>query len=175
MSLGKRKESKRLEYVVQQHKAKNKHYDMRLEYDGKMLSWAIPKGPSNDPKETRSAFQTAKHDMDYNTFEGIIAKGQYGAGKVQVWDKGTYTPIGDMRNMINNGMIKFELNGDKLKGKWALIKINHNWILKKMKDQYSSISDVIKENPKSVKSGKLIQEINEYDGLIKAEEDLGRE
>jgi len=169
--------SKHGRYVVQQHKSKNTHWDFRLEIGNKMLSWAIPKGPSINPRETRLAVLTKPHDISYNEFEGVITKGLYGAGKVLQWDKGTYNFIDkdkDIRDMFRDGLLKFKLNGEKLKGDWALVETNQNWLLIKMNDKYARKDiDIVKTKKKSVKSGKIINEITKDDGLITKQMDLG--
>ncbi len=112
-----------LSFVIQKHWATRLHYDFRIELDGVMLSWAVPKGPSYDPKDKRLAAHVEDHPISYSSFEGTIPAGQYGAGKVIVWDNGTWHPIGDPHAGLKAGNLKFELRGHKLKGKWALIKI----------------------------------------------------
>jgi DNA ligase D-like protein (predicted 3'-phosphoesterase) len=164
-------------FVVQQHKAKNTHWDLRLEIGDKMLSWAIPKGPSINPKETRLAVLTKPHDIAYNEFEGVIAKGLYGAGKVLQWDKGTYNFIDKHRyskDMFRDGLLKFNLHGEKLKGGWALLETNQNWLLIKMNDKYAKRGiDIVKSEKNSVKSGKTIEKITKDDGLIIKQIKLG--
>lgn len=173
MSLDSRKDR----FVVQQHKAKNIHWDFRLEIGNKMVSWAIPKGPSINPREARLAVLTKPHDISYNDFEGVIAKGLYGAGKVLQWDKGTYNFIDkdkDARDMFRDGILKFRLHGEKLKGDWALVETNKNWLLIKMNDKYAKKDvDIVKSEKKSVKSGKTINEIKKDDGLITTQLKLG--
>lgn len=170
-------ESRGGRYVIQQHKARNTHWDLRLEIANKMLSWAIPKGPSINPREARLAVMTKPHDPSYNNFEGVIAKGLYGAGKVLQWDKGTYNFIDkdkDVRDMFRDGVLKFRLHGEKLKGDWALIETNRNWLLIKMNDRYAKKDvDIVKIKKKSVKSGKIINEITKDDGLITKQMNLG--
>lgn len=130
-------------FVVQKHWASSLHYDFRLELDGTMKSWAIPKGPSLDPKVKRMAIHMEDHPIAYNNFEGDIPPKQYGAGKVIIWDKGIWQPIGNASEGYLNGNLKFELQGQKLYGKWALVRIKASsekqeaWLLIKEKDHYA--------------------------------------
>ena len=130
-------------FVVQKHWASHLHYDFRLELEGTMKSWAVPKGPSLDPKDKRMAVQVEDHPLSYSSFEGTIAPKQYGAGQVIVWDKGFWQPIGDPDAGYQAGNLKFELRGHKLQGKWALIRIKGKgekqqpWLLIKEKDQFA--------------------------------------
>ena len=155
-------DSKKLSFVVQKHDAKRLHYDFRLEVGGVMPSWAIPKGPTLDPSVKRLAMQTEDHPLDYRKFEGTIPEGEYGAGKVEIWDEGTYFPeieiskgvrktITDkkegekvMEEGLKKGEIKFFLNGKKLKGSFALVKTHgfppgktNAWLLIKHRDKYA--------------------------------------
>jgi len=136
---GKANESKR-SFVVQKHWATRLHYDFRLELDGTMKSWAVPKGPSLDPRDKRMAVHVEDHPISYNTFEGEIPAQQYGAGRVIIWDKGIWVPVGDPYQGYRNGNLKFELHGHKLQGKWALIRMKGKggkqepWLLIKEKD-----------------------------------------
>lgn len=167
------KRSKGLEFVVQKHAARQLHYDFRLELDGVLKSWAVPKGPSLDPSVKHLAMMVEDHDLDYGNFEGVIEEG-YGAGKVIVWDNGTYhsTETPDrkkseelLREGLNEGDLKFILNGKKLKGEFALFKMKGSkigknaWLLIKKKDEFASKQDVLKMN-KSVVSKKSIEEIS---------------
>ena len=110
-------------YIIQKHAASRLHYDFRLELDGVLLSWSVPKGPSLDPTVKRLAMQTEDHPLAYATFEGLIPKGEYGGGTVLLWDRGTWEPQGDARKELAAGNFKFILKGEKLQGKWALIKL----------------------------------------------------
>jgi bifunctional non-homologous end joining protein LigD len=152
-----------LTFVVQKHWATRLHYDFRIELDGVMLSWAVPKGPSFDPKDKRLAAHVEDHPISYSSFEGTIPVGQYGAGKVIVWDNGTWRPIGDPHAGLKAGNLKFELDGHKLKGKWALIRMKGRgekqepWLLIKEKDDFvrpASEFSVVDELPDSVVDAK---------------------
>jgi DNA ligase D-like protein (predicted 3'-phosphoesterase) len=150
-------------FVVQQHAARRMHYDFRLEVDGVLASWAVPKGPSLDPKVKRMAVPTEDHPMEYASFEGVIPKGNYGAGRVIVWDSGIFAPLGDasMSEGLRKGHVSFALYGHKLKGGFALTRMrDESWLLVKMDDQYADRKiDVTVERPASVVSGKTIDEI----------------
>jgi len=130
-------------FVVQKHRASRMHYDFRLEMDGVLKSWAVPKGPSLDPGDKRLAMQVEDHPVSYFHFEGKIPEGNYGAGTVMVWDTGTWQPLGDEHAMLNKGDLKFQLNGEKLKGEFVLAKMRSRrpgskgteWLLIKKKDQ----------------------------------------
>ncbi len=154
-------------FVVQKHDASQLHYDFRLEIEGALKSWAVPKGISNNPTDKRLAVETEEHPMDYGNFEGIIPEGNYGAGTVMLWDKGKFinlkgekeTPI-DMKKSYEMGMIEVFLEGKKLNGAYALIRFkgqNKNWLLFKMKDDFAN-KKIAGEN-KSVKSGKTLEQI----------------
>jgi len=113
---------KALEFVVQKHRASRLHYDFRLEHDGVMLSWAVPKGPSLDPANKRFAMQTEDHPIEYNQFEGVIPEGEYGGGTVMIWDRGTWEPeVADVDAALAKGDLKFTLHGKKLRGSWVLV------------------------------------------------------
>jgi len=132
-------------FVIQYHEATTKHYDFRLEYDGVLLSWAVPKGISLNPKIKRLAVHVEDHPVDYIDFEGVIPKGNYGAGSVEIYDSGNYLPIEDFQKGLNKGHIKFVLNGDKIKGGFSLIKTDEkNWLLMKLKDEYVSVNEKVK-------------------------------
>src|SRR5579872_5158729 len=118
-----KKKRSRLIYVVQKHRATQLHYDFRLEWNGALLSWAVPKGPSLDPSVKRLAMQVEDHPIEYAEFEGVIPRGEYGGGTVMVWDKGTWSPeVPDVSAALEKGDLKFALNGDKLKGSWVLVR-----------------------------------------------------
>jgi bifunctional non-homologous end joining protein LigD len=141
---GKLERGKGHRFVVQKHRATRLHYDFRLEMDGVLKSWAVPKGPSLDPADKRLAMQVEDHPVSYFDFEGIIPPGNYGAGTVMVWDVGTWEPEGDAHAMLAKGDFKFRLDGDKLKGSFALIHIRSRkpgnkgteWLLIKHRDAY---------------------------------------
>ncbi len=130
-------------FVVQKHRASQLHYDFRLEMDGVLKSWAVPKGPSLDPAEKRLAMQVEDHPVSYFQFEGNIPEGNYGAGTVMVWDIGEWQPLGDALEMLREGDLKFRLNGSKLKGEFVLAKMRSHrpgskgteWLLIKKRDE----------------------------------------
>ena len=159
-----------LVFVVQKHQASRLHYDFRLELDGVLKSWAVPKGPSLNPKEKRLALMVEDHPLEYCTFEGVIAEGSYGAGEVIVWDQGSYRPLAGktkdamqqrVRAQLNHGELRFLLFGEKLRGEFVLIRqprLGENaWLLIKKRDRYASTADVTLEE-KSVISGKRLGE-----------------
>jgi len=160
-----------LRFVIQKHDATRLHYDFRLEMEGVLKSWAVPKGPSLNPEDKRLAMMVEDHPYDYRTFEGIIPEGNYGAGTVIVWDEGTYEALegGNKKEQektllqqLKKGSLKFKMNGKKLKGEFALVKLknaeNNAWLLIKHRDKYAKESDITKKD-KSVVSGKTIQAI----------------
>jgi len=151
-------------FVIQKHWASRLHYDLRLELDGTMKSWAVPKGPSYDNHDKRMAVQVEDHPISYNTFEGTIPDKQYGAGKVIIWDKGTWEPLGDPAKDYEAGNLKFEMHGHKMHGKWVLVRMKGKgekqapWLLIKEKDDFvrpASEFSVVDEMPDSVKELKL--------------------
>jgi bifunctional non-homologous end joining protein LigD len=156
-----------LRFVIQKHDASRLHYDFRLETrDGVLLSWAVPKGPSLDPRQKRLAVETEDHPLDYIDFEGVIPEGNYGAGTVIVWDTGTYTTERDIRQQFRDGKISFTLNGTKIKGSFALIRIRQRhkqWLLIKSDDDYSSSAtsepDLTVTSPESVLTGRTNDEL----------------
>ncbi len=135
---------KGLEFVVQKHRASRLHYDFRLEHDGVMLSWAVPKGPSLDPSVKRFAMQTEDHPIEYNRFEGIIPENEYGGGTVMIWDRGTWTPeVKDVDEALKRGDLKFKLQGSKLRGSWVLVRMRpRQWLLIKHRDRAASSVDI---------------------------------
>ncbi len=157
-------------FCVQKHLASHLHYDFRLEYQGVLLSWAVPKGPSLDPKTKRLAMKVEDHPYDYGEFEGVIPEG-YGAGIVMLWDKGTWTPeVDDIDAALKKGDLKFTLNGYKLKGSWVLVRTggrypgargggDRSWLLIKHRDDWSGDVDITEFAPKSVKSGGDFEDI----------------
>jgi DNA ligase D-like protein (predicted 3'-phosphoesterase) len=153
-------------FVVQKHDATRLHYDFRLEVNGVLKSWAVPKGPSLDPSVKRMAIPTEDHPMEYASFEGVIPKGNYGAGPVIVWDEGTYRNIHESETMeegLRKGRITFRLNGDKLRGGFTLRRFRNEdgaWLLIKMDDEHADReTEVTEARPESVVSGKKIEEL----------------
>lgn len=141
-------------FCVQKHLASHLHYDLRLEHAGVLLSWAVPKGPSLNPKDKRLAMHVEDHPLDYGDFEGVISEG-YGAGVVMLWDTGTWeSESGDVSRAIADGELKFRLDGVKLKGSWVLVRSgdSRSWLLIKHRDQWAGDVDVITAAPQSVKS-----------------------
>jgi bifunctional non-homologous end joining protein LigD len=150
-----RRKKAALAFVVQKHRASHLHYDFRLEHEGAMLSWAVPKGPSLDPSVRRLAMQTEPHPMDYNQFEGVIPEGEYGGGTVMIWDHGTWEPeVPDVTKALQKGDLKFRLRGKKLRGSWVLVRTrDRNWLLIKHRDAEASVeSDLTISKPRSVVS-----------------------
>src|SRR3954468_22644312 len=154
-----KKKSKELFFCVQKHLASHLHYDFRIEHDGVLLSWAVPKGPSLDPSVKRLAMHVEDHPLEYGTFEGIIPE-DYGAGIVLLWDEGTWEPlVDDVSAAIRKGDLKLRLNGVKLKGSWALVRTGgsggdgRSWLLLKHRDEWSGPIDIAVFAPLSVKSG----------------------
>jgi bifunctional non-homologous end joining protein LigD len=152
---------KALEFVVQKHRASRLHYDFRLEHDGVMLSWAVPKGPSLDPSIKRLAMETEDHPIEYNQFEGIIPEGEYGAGTVMIWDYGTWVPeVDDADRAFEKGDLKFTLHGQKLTGSWVLVRTRpRQWLLIKHRDPSTSSLDITAEEPRSAVSHRTLASI----------------
>src|SRR5688500_1492520 len=161
---GRAKPDKGLFFCVQKHLASHLHYDFRLEYNGVLLSWAVPKGPSLDPKTKRLAMHVEDHPIEYGTFEGVIPEG-YGAGIVMLWDQGTWKPeVDDVDAAMKKGALKFTLDGFKLKGSWVLVRTGgrwgsssgggeaRSWLLIKHRDDWAGEVDITEFAPKSVKS-----------------------
>lgn len=159
-----------LTFVVQKHAARRLHYDFRLEMDGVLVSWAVPKGPSLDPHDKRLAVHVEDHPLDYATFEGVIPEGEYGGGTVMVWDRGTWEPIGDSAAGLAKGDFKFELHGSKLHGRWVLVRMKprpgdraENWLLIKERDEEvrpAEEYDVLTARPESALSGRDLDQIS---------------
>ena len=140
-------------FVVQLHKARAKHYDFRLEYGGVLISFAVLKGLSNNTNDKRLAVHVEDHPVDYINFEGVIPKGNYGAGTVEIFDKGNYFPLENIKRGLESGHLKVVLNGEKLKGAWSLVNIKeNNWIIVKSKDEYATLNENSKENNKKLKT-----------------------
>ena len=155
-----------LRFVVQHHLARRDHYDFRLEWDGALLSWAVPKGPSYNTRDKRLAVQVEDHPLEYRNFEGTIPKGEYGGGVVMIWDEGRWEPHGDVAEGLREGMLKFVLKGRRLKGKWALVRLKRkaeetkdNWLLLKEKDEYAKTVDGISPFTTSIRTGRTMTEI----------------
>ncbi len=170
--LGGKSSDKTLRFVVQKHDASRLHYDFRLEMEGVLKSWAVPKGPSTDPSVKRLAVMVEDHPYDYRDFEGIIPRG-YGAGTVMVWDEGYYEPAKgtskdkkardrELRRQLQAGLLEITLYGKKLKGKYAFVKTRgrgkNDWLLIKMNDEYTSPEDITL-NDKSVLSRKTLEQV----------------
>lgn len=164
------KKSKKNIFVIQEHRASNHHFDFRIEADGVLKSWAVPKGPSTDPGEKRMAIPTEDHPIDYADFEGVIPEGEYGAGTVIVWDTGKYRNLreekeddsADIEESYKDGKIEIWLEGEKLTGGYALIKMKgrEQWMLIKMKDDEADARrNPVNTEKDSVKSGKTLKEL----------------
>jgi bifunctional non-homologous end joining protein LigD len=166
-----------LAFVIQKHAARNLHFDLRLELDGVMKSWAVPKGPSLDPAVKRLAMQVEDHPVEYNSFEGAIPAGEYGGGTVMLWDQGTYTfweedpdPVERLREGYAKGDFKFELHGKRLQGTWVLVRIKRGdpdkpqWLLIKHRDPFAKPgSEIVEEEVTSVATGRTMDEITAGD------------
>ena len=154
-------------FVIQKHRATQLHYDFRLEVDGVLKSWAVPKGPSLDPTVKRLAMQVEDHPVDYAKFEGVIPEGEYGGGTVMVWDYGTYKPenADDVSLALRKGELKFSLNGKKLKGSWVLVRTrDRQWLLLKHRDYYTTEEEVTEIAPASILTRRTLAEIAEDEG-----------
>lgn len=155
-----KKKSKKLVFVVQEHHASHLHYDFRLELDGVLKSWAVPKGPSLDPKDKRLAMQTEDHPLPYAKFKGTIPQGEYGAGEVFIWDNGTWEPEGDPHTALEKGDLKFKLKGKKLKGSFVLVRTRfakNSWLLIKHHDEFEEVGyrlDMMAEDKPRKKASK---------------------
>ena len=155
-----------LRFLVQKHEATRLHYDLRLEWDGVLLSWAVTRGPSADPGEKRLAVRTEDHPLSYGEFEGTIPEGEYGGGTVMLWDQGTWTPAGDPEAGLAEGKLKFTLNGARMRGGWTLVRMKtddarENWLLIKERDTFATDAPdaLTEENSTSVKTGRNMAEI----------------
>src|SRR5690554_948160 len=155
-----------LRFVVQHHIARRDHYDLRLEWSGVLLSWAVPKGPSYNTREKRLAIQVEEHPLEYRNFEGTIPKGEYGGGVVMLWDEGFWEPYDEVEEGLREGMLKFTLKGSRLKGRWALIRLKEkagekksHWLLLKEKDEYAKTMDGISGFTTSIRTGRTMTEI----------------
>ncbi|HEY5066907.1 MAG TPA: DNA ligase D [Xanthobacteraceae bacterium] len=161
-------------FVIQKHAARRLHYDLRLELDGVMKSWAVTRGPSLDPADKRLAVHVEDHPVEYNTFEGTIPDGEYGGGTVMIWDRGTWHPEGDPHKGYAKGHLVFDLDGEKLHGRWHLVRMHRrpnerhdNWLLIKAKDgeaRSARQEDILEEAPNSGASGRTMEEIGGLKG-----------
>jgi len=163
-------------YLIQKHDATRLHYDFRLELDGVLLSWAVTRGPSYNPKDKRLAVRTENHPLEYGKFEGTIPKGNYGSGTVMLWDTGSWVPQGDPHEGLSNGKLAFILNGERLHGRWALIRMrprnkekNENWLLIKENDEFSNTNgDLLNTGTTSILSGREMADIAHDDATWNA-------
>jgi bifunctional non-homologous end joining protein LigD len=156
-------------FVIQKHAARRLHYDLRLEMDGVLKSWAVTRGPILVPGEKRLAVHVEDHPLEYGVFEGTIPKGEYGGGTVIVWDRGTWEPVADPGKGYAKGHLEFELKGEKLSGRWHLVRMagketekRENWLLIKSEDDAARTrkeGDILKQRPESVKTGREISEV----------------
>ena len=153
-------------YVIQKHDARTLHYDFRLEVDGVLASWAVPKGPSLNPAQKRLAIRVEAHPLNYAEFEGTIPEDEYGGGTVMVWDTGTYSNIKDLSlaDALSRGRLEIFIEGQKLRGRYAVIRTGaegpKNWLLIKMKDDYADREiDITEAEPNSAKTGRTLEEI----------------
>ncbi len=164
------------QYVIQKHAATRLHYDLRLELDGVMLSWAVTRGPSLVPSEKRLAIHVEDHPIEYNKFEGTIPEGEYGGGTVMIWDRGHWMPEGDPRRGMKTGHLDFELQGDKLKGRWHLVRMRKRpgerqeaWLLIKSADEFArepSDPDILEQKDRSAASGRTMNQIANAKGKV---------
>ncbi|CAG0951064.1 partial Multifunctional non-homologous end joining protein LigD, partial [Gammaproteobacteria bacterium] len=154
-------------FVVQKHGARREHFDLRLEWQGSLKSWAVPKGPSLDPEEKRLAVAVEDHPLEYASFEGVIPRGEYGGGVVIVWDRGFWVPGSDPDEGFRKGHLKFTLCGRKLRGSWALVKLKekggekNEWLLMKERDEESREQDALALDQGSALSGRTVEEVAE--------------
>ena len=158
--------AERLRFLVQHHLARRDHYDLRLEWDGVLLSWAVPKGPSYNPHDKRLAVHVEDHPLEYRNFEGTIPQGEYGGGTVMLWDEGFWEPLGDVDAGLRDGELKFALDGRRLKGAWVLVRLKpkpgehgDNWLLIKEKDGHVQAEPGIAGYDTSVRTGRTMDEI----------------
>ena len=169
--VGKAARSAPRRFVIEKHSARRLHYDLHLELDGVFKSWAVTRGPSLDPHDKRLAVEVEDHPLDYGDFEGTIPKGQYGGGKVQLWDRGTWTPEGNKspKAALADGELKFKLDGERLHGRWVLVRMKNDksggtradWLLIKNHDNAArkGEGDAILAEDRSVASGRTMEAI----------------
>src|SRR5256885_13070622 len=164
----KRVSGRKLRYLIQKHAARREHYDFRLEWDGALMSWAVPKGPSENPDDKRLAIHVEDHPIEYGGFEGTIPEGEYGGGTVMLWDRGTWEPHGDVEEALQKGKLAFELHGKRLHGGWALVRLRgggrdgkDNWLLIKERDEaaHDRGKNAVDTELESVASGRSMDEI----------------
>lgn len=165
-----------LKFVIQKHAASRLHYDFRLEWDGVLKSWAVPKGPSLDPSVRALAVEVEDHPIEYGRFEGTIPQGEYGGGTVLLWDRGQWVPLNDPARGFRDGKIDFELRGEKLQGRWKLVRLREdkgdrhaNWLLIKSRDEFARTglkSNILTARPESVATGRDLAEISSADGRV---------
>lgn len=160
------KPSEKLRFAVQRHNARSNHFDLRLEWDGVLLSWAVPKGPSYDPHDKRLAVRVEDHPLDYRNFEGTIPEKEYGGGVVMLWDEGFWEPLTDVEKGLKEGSLKLIIKGKRMKGKWALVRMKakeemneKNWLLIKEKDKEVMDDDGISGFTTSIRTGRTMEEI----------------
>jgi bifunctional non-homologous end joining protein LigD len=165
-----RQSGKKLSYFIQKHAARRLHYDFRLEWNGALMSWAVPKGPSENLGDKRLAVHVEDHPIEYGTFEGTIPKGEYGGGTVLLWDRGSWEPRGDVDEAMEKGKLAFTLHGDRLKGDWALVRLRNrdkkdrgrdNWLLIKERGSVAKSGGklAVERETKSIKSGRNMEDI----------------
>jgi bifunctional non-homologous end joining protein LigD len=166
---GEQRTTEELVFVVQKHRARRLHYDLRLAIGGTLKSWAVPEGPSLDPAVKRLAVMVEDHPLEYANFEGVIPRGNYGAGEMIIWDRGIFRMKGDPLEQLTRGKMEFELDGQKLQGEFHLVKMRsteeNHWLLFKAKDQWASQEDVLKQD-QSILTGKRIEDYKNPDDLI---------
>jgi bifunctional non-homologous end joining protein LigD len=164
------KRARRLRFVIQKHAASHLHFDLRLELDGVMKSWAVPKGPSYDPSARRLAMEVEDHPIAYNRFEGTIPKGEYGGGTVMIWDRGTYDAEGgggaeELRRGYERGSLKLVFEGARMQGSWALVRMRRErgraqWLLIKHRDRHARrTGDIVSDETTSITTGRTMEEI----------------
>jgi bifunctional non-homologous end joining protein LigD len=178
-----RKSGRRLRYLIQKHAARRLHYDFRIEWNGTLLSWAIPRGPSENPNDKRLAVHVEDHPVEYGSFEGTIPKGEYGGGTVMLWDRGSWKPHADVDESLRKGKIGFDLHGKRLTGAWALIRLRargkgdkDNWLLIKEHDEFARERGAlaVERETRSVKSGRSMDEIAQAKRLWKSSPAAGK-